>query len=339
VKTLDAKLANLHAAPGTARDFILADAKDADMAMGLTATGRDPVTGAPRSLADYRDQMREIVRQGLVDIMLMSASTSDQLTVRERLFDDSPVTPAVRANDATDIHLLAGSRYSEVPARPFRTPTIEQIMSGLAAPDAEQARRGADLGLYSITLNNDVELDLATLEAYRDFRLEAERKGLRHFLEVFEPNAPGARAPADVGRFINDAIARTLAGVPAAGRPVFLKLPYCGPEAMEELVSYDPHLVPGILGGSSGTTYDAFFLLQDARRHGARAALFGRKINHSEHQLTFVRYLRAIADGEIGAAEATRAYHDDLGKLGIAPHRPLSDDLQLSAGSAAYAAA
>jgi hypothetical protein len=156
---------------------------------------------------------------------------------------------------------------------------------------------------------------------------------------VFEPNAPGARAPADVGRFINDAIARTLAGVPAAGRPVFLKLPYCGPEAMEELVSYDPHLVPGILGGSAGTTYDAFFLLQDARRHGARAALFGRKINHSEHQLSFVRHLRAIADGEIGAAEATRAYHDELGKLGITPHRPLSEDLQLTAGNAAYAAA
>jgi hypothetical protein len=339
VKTLDAKLANLHAAPGSARDFILADAKDADMAMGLAATGRDPVTGAPRSLADYRDQMREIVRQGLVDIMLMSASTSAELTVRERLFDDSPVTPAVRANDATDIHLIAGSRYADAPARPFRTPTIEQIMSGVAAPDAEQASRGADLGLYSITLNNDVELDLATLEAYRDFRLEAERKGLRHFLEVFEPNAPGARAPADVGRFINDAIARTLAGVPAAGRPIFLKLPYCGPEAMEELVGYDPQLVPGILGGASGTTYDAFFLLQDARRHGARAALFGRKINHSEHQLTFVRYLRAIADGEIGAAEATRAYHDDLGGLGIAPHRPLAEDLQLTAGSAAYAAA
>ena len=106
---------------------------------------------------------------------------------------------------------------------------------------------------------------------------------------------------------------------------------------MEELVAYDPHLVPGILGGSTGTTYDAFFLLEDARRHGARAALFGRKINNSEHQLTFVRYLRAIADGQVDAAEACRAYHDDLAKLGITPHRPLSDDLQLTGTSAAYA--
>ena len=98
--------------------------------------------------------------------------------------------------------------------------------------------------------------------------------------------------------------------------------PTTGPEVMQELVAYDPHLVVGILGGSAGTTYDAFFLLEDARRHGARAALFGRKINNSEHQLTFVRHLRAIADGQVDAAGACRAYHEDLAKLGITPHRP-----------------
>ena len=118
---------------------------------------------------------------------------------------------------------------------------------------------------------------------------------------MFEPNVPGPQRPEDIGRFINDVIVRTLAGVPQAGRPIFLKIPYHGPEVMEELVAYDPHLVAGILGGSAGTTYDAFFLLEDARRHGARAALFGRKINNSEHQLTFVRYLRAIADGQVDA--------------------------------------
>ena len=67
-----------------------------------------------------------------------------------------------------------------------------------------------------------------------------------------------------------------------------------------------------------------------------RAALFGRKINNSEHQLTFVRWLRAIANGEVDAAEACRAYHDDLAKLGITPHRPLAEDLELTGTSAAY---
>jgi hypothetical protein len=31
-------------------------------------------------MAEYRDQMRQIVAQGMVDIMLMSASTSEILT-------------------------------------------------------------------------------------------------------------------------------------------------------------------------------------------------------------------------------------------------------------------
>ena len=85
----------------------------------------------------------------------------------------------------------------------------------------------------------------------------------------------------------------------AKGRPLFLKMVYHGPKAMEELVHYDPHLVVGILGGSAGTTYDAFKLLSEAKKYGARVALFGRKINNAENQLAFIRFLRLIADGEI----------------------------------------
>src|SRR3712207_712728 len=126
-KSLDIKLANIHADPHGAKDFILADAKDADMAAGLAAPGKDAVTGKLRSLAEYRDQMREVTKQGLVDIMLMSASTSELLTIKERLFDNSHVTPAARANDTTDIHLMAGGTYAAEPSRPFRSATIDQI--------------------------------------------------------------------------------------------------------------------------------------------------------------------------------------------------------------------
>ena len=319
MKSLDTKLANLHADPAGADDFILADAKDADMAFGLDAPGTDPLTRAPRSLADYRDQIRDIVSQGLVDVMLMSASTSELLTVDERLFDGTTVTPAVRANDTTDIHVLAGAAYPQQPSRPFRTATIEQITRAA----------GVDVGLYSLSPANDAAIDVVALEAYRDFRIEAEREGLRHFLEVFAPN-PVAGAPADPGRFLNDFVARTLAGVVLAARPLFLKMPYPGPQAMRALAAYDPHLIPGVLGGASGTTYDAFFLLEDARRNGARAALFGRKIKDSEHPLTFVRHLRALADGLTDAGEACRAYHSDLAALGITPRRPLTEDLELT---------
>jgi hypothetical protein len=323
MKTLDAKLDAIHDNPGGAKAFILADAKDADMAFGLAATGVDPRTGRPRSLAEFRDQMREIVRQGLVDIMLVSASTNDVLAASERLFEHSPVTPAVRANDTTDIHVLAGAPYPHQPSRPFRTPRVDEIRRG-----------GTDLALYSITPLGDAERDAAALEAYRAFRSEAEPAGLRHFLEVFPPNVPTPIE--DLGRFLNDFVVRTLAGVPASGRPVFLKLPYFGPKALEDLVAYDPHLVPGILGGSAGTTHDAFRLLEEARRHGARAALFGRKINRSEHQLTFVRYLRAIADADLEAAEACRAYHADLERLGIRPSRTLEEDLKITETALAY---
>lgn len=337
MKSLDQKLANIHADPSGAKDFILADAKDADMAAGLAATGKDPVTGKVRSLADYRDQMRQVLKQGLVDILLMSASTSEMLTIQERLFENSHVTPAVRANDTTDIHLPLGGTYAAEPSRPFRTATIEQIQSGKVNPPAAERKPGADLGLYSITPNNKLEFDYPTLLAYKEFRIEAEAKGFRHFLEVFDPNACGSQCPHDLGRFINDLIVRTLAGVPSSGRPVFLKIVYHGPRAMEELAAYDPHLVPGILGGSSGTTHDAFKLLEEAKKYGARAALFGRKINNSEHQLTFVTYLRTIADGKIAAAEAVKAYHGELEKLKIKPYRDLKADMELTATATSYA--
>src|SRR5215213_9967475 len=336
-KSLDAKLTRIHADPKGAADFILADAKDADMAAGLAAPGKDARTGKTRSLAEYRDQMREVTKQGLVDIMLMSCSTSEVLTIHERLFDNSPVTPAVRANDTTDIHLQTGGVYPKEPSRPFRSCTIDQIQSGRVNASDSERRLGANLGLYSITPNNDLDADYVTLAAYKEFRLEAEAKGFRHFLEVFDPNACGGSCPHDLGRFINDWIARTLAGVPRPNRPVFLKIAYHGPKAMEELVSYDPHLVAGILGGSSGTTHDAFKLLEEAKKHGARAALFGRKINNSEHQLTFVRFLHAIANGQIGAEEACRAYHGELQKLQIKPYRALKDDLELTMTATSYA--
>src|SRR3954468_21607381 len=161
-KSLDAKLARIHADPAGSRDFILADAKDADMATGLAATGKDARTGKHRSLADYRDQMREVLKQGLVDILLMSASTSELLTIRERLFENSTVTPAVRANDTTDIHLPAGGTYGAEPSRPFRSATLEQIQFGKVNPAPSERNIGADLGLYSITPNNRLEFDYVT---------------------------------------------------------------------------------------------------------------------------------------------------------------------------------
>ncbi len=339
-KSLDAKLARIHADPRGCKDFILADAKDADMALAIGAPGRSPEAHSGelryRSLAEFRDIIVQIVEAKLVDIMLMAASTSEVLTIHKRLFDNSPVTPAARANDTTDIHIIRGSKYPTSPSLPFRTATLDHIQCGHLDCKPEERQLGANLGLYSITFNNDTLLDRAALEEYKAFRLEAERKSFRHFLEVFDPNRPEAVESSQLPGFINDAIVRTLGGVTSKGRPLFLKMVYHGPQAMEELVRYDPHLVVGILGGSAGTTYDAFKLLSEAKKHGARVALFGRKINNAENQIAFIRFLRLIADGEIGAEEAVRAYHGVLQHLGIKPHRSLADDMQLQTNVMSY---
>ncbi len=338
-KSLDRKLAAIHADPNC-REFIIADAKDADMAAGLGAPGLSPEShpGEVRfkTLEQYRDQMRIITRSGLIDIMLMSASSSYTLTLHERIFDNSPVTPAVRANDTTDIHLARGGHYHESPSRPFRTASIDHIQCGKLDCAPEERTLGANLGLYSVTFNNDLDHDQATLERFHEFREEAERKGFRYFLEVFDPNIAGSIAPDILPRYLNDMITRMLAGVAPAGRPVFLKVVYHGPKAMEELVRFDPHLVVGVLGGSAGTTRDAFQLIHDAQKHGARVALFGRKINQAENQLAFVHFLRLIVEGTIGPFEAVRAYHAVLERLGLKPHRSLDVDLQETSQSMSY---
>jgi len=340
IKSLDRKLAAIHADPSGCREFILADAKDADMAFGIGAPGRSPEMHAGevrfRTLAEYREQIRQIVRQGYVDIMLMSASTNDVLAIQERLFDDSAVTPAARANDTSDIFVLRGAKYIEQPSQPFRTATIDHIQCGKIDCAPHERQRGANLGLYSMTFNNRLDEDLRSLEEYRRFRIEAEQKGFRHFLEVFDPNSPEGLSAEQIPAFVNDCIARALAGVSQAGRPQFLKIVYHGPKALEELCAYDPHLVVGILGGGSGTTYDAFKLLAEARRYGARVALFGRKINNAECQLAFVQFLRLIADGQIEPEEAVRAYHGVLAKLNIKPQRSLEDDLALQTNVMSY---
>ncbi len=327
-KSLDVKLARIRA-DGSCRDFILADAKDADMGLGIAAPGPSQRGSAwpHRSLAEYRELMREIVRQGLVDIMLMSPSSSELLAINEGLFEQSSVTPAARANDATDIWLGQSGVYTSQPSRSFHTASISQIQFGSDTSTDGIAR--VDLGLYSVTLNNDTVLDRESLESFREFRSRSVSAGFRYFLEVFAPNAPTNRI-ADIPRFVNDSIARILAGVVQASRPLFLKMPYFGPAALEALCHFDSSLVVGVLGGSAGTTHDAFRLVEQAKKYGARAALFGRKINQAEDQISMIRLLRGVADDEINPDEAVRAYHAELERFGRHPNRSLSDDLQLT---------
>src|SRR5215475_2096831 len=355
MKSLDAKLAEVKANPSS-KGFIIADAKDADMAFGvrapgprayLSGRGGRPARFSPeiwdrtefghRNLPEFLDIIREVVKQGLVDIMLMSASVTEQLAIKEGLFKDSQVTAAARANDTTDVWAVRHGCYTREPAQPFRTATIDQIQCGQIECDRSTHEfPGANLGLYSVTFVNQLEQDRQTLLAFKAFREEAERKNFRYFLEVFDPNVETGIAPEKLGEFINDNIIRSLAAVPQSGRPLFLKIVYHGPRAMEELAQYDPNLVVGVLGGSAGTTYDAFKLIHDAQKYGARVALFGRKINNAEHQLAFIEMLRFITEGKISPEEAVRAYHGILHAKNIKPKLSLEKDLELTDPAMSY---
>ena len=288
MKTLDRKLSRIRSGSFTPADFVMADAGDSDMALGVAAAG-PAERGGLKTRTAHLGSMEEIVRAGAVDVMLVSAANGEELA-RRGLFAEGPVTLAIRANDTTDIWLPRGAAYSAEPSRPFRTASLERV------------RPFCDLGLYSMTFNNRLDRDHASLEAYARFREEALRAGFRHFLEVFNPNAPAGLAPEAVPSFVNDSVVRALAGVTSAERPLFLKIAYNGARALEELVEHDPSLIVGILGGAAGTTRDTFELLSQAMRHGARVALFGRKINLAESPLEMLGFMWRVVRGEVGAA-------------------------------------
>ena len=315
---LKTKLSRIRGGDYTPADFIIADAKDADMGGGIGALGvsaKPDGTTRPATACDYRAAMVRMMETGLVDIMLTSLSSAEALQA-DRAFEGTDVTLAVRLNDTTDIWGFRGAAYRGSAATPFRTARLDQ------------ARRLAGLGLYAVTFYNDRDLDVATLNAYRAFRARAGQGGMAHFLEVFNPAFDIDTGDADLGAFINDAIVRCLAGVGADERPLFLKMQYNGARAMAELASYDPgKLIVGVLGGAAGTTRDTFELVAQTERFGGRVALFGRKIYQAEDAIEIVRLMRAVVARDIGTVEAVKSYHATLADAGIHPARPRDEDL------------
>ncbi len=321
---LDTKLAKIRAGNYQKGDFIIADAKDGDMSNPIPGTG--PVRGADgkfvryRTRAEFLEIIAEIVRQDLLDIMLVSVSNLELLT-EAGVFAGSAVKPAFRANDTTDIWGARPNGYGKLgPSRPFRTPVLKDV-----------AKAGlSDLGLYSVTFVNDIEADLRSLEAFAAFREDAAANGIKYFLEVFNPNIESGIPEEMIGHYVNDCLARSLSGVLKEKRPQFLKYPYNGPKELDELVSYDPKLVVGVLGGGAGTNRDTFELIHQAEKYGARVALFGRKINLAESQLDIVHHMRAVADGKMSPLEAVRSYHAELKKKGIAAVRSFEEDSKIT---------
>ncbi|WP_162652938.1 hypothetical protein [Lentilitoribacter sp. Alg239-R112] len=322
-KRLERKLGKIQSGDYRPADFIIADAKDGDMALGCGVAGPEldkngAPTGRMRPLQVYRDAMKNMVRDDQVDIMLTSLSSGEALA-SQGVFHNSAVTPAIRLNDGSDIWHWRGASYIAHPTVPFRSARLDRV------------KPLADLGLYALTFFNDLDQDRRSLDAYSQFRDEASAAGIRHFLEVFNPQFKVATGDQDFATYNNDAIARCLAGVSSHDRPVFLKVVYNGPKATEELASFDPgNLIVGILGGASSTTRDTLEMVQQAERYGARVALFGRKIFFAESAPDIVRTMRLVVEEEISSEDATKFYHDELKKKGIKSKKTLEEDLEIT---------
>ena len=323
MKILDTKLKNIRSGNYKPSDFIIADAKDADMGGGRRAPGfireeNGKLTEKPASYESYLNKMKEMTKSQMIDVMLMSMTSAERL-VDQNIFNNSPVTPAVRLNDTSCIWgLLRHGEYDTHQSRPFATTQLRH------------AKNFVDLGLYSMTFNKDVDRDVYMLNEYRNFRDNAEKIGMRHFLEVFN-SAVINLSIEEMGQYVNDCILKTLAGQISKEKPLFLKIAYNGPKAMEELASYDPgNLVIGILGGGKGTSRDCFELLKQACKYGARVALFGRKVNLSENQLIIIETMRNVIENDLESNDAVKLYHDKLLKENIKPDRDISKDSELT---------
>ena len=323
MKNIDIKLKNIRNGNYKSSDFIIADAKDADMGGGRRAPGfireeNGRLTEKPATYQSYLNKMEEMTKSEMVDVMLMSMTSAERL-VTKNIFSNSKVTPAVRLNDTSCIWgLLRHGQYDTHQSRPFATTQLRHAIQFV------------DLGLYSMTFNKDVDRDVYMLNQYRNFRDEAEKIGMRHFLEVFN-SAVIDLSIEQMGEYVNDCILKTLAGQISKEKPLFLKIAYNGPKAMEELASYDPgNLVIGILGGGKGTSRDCFELLKQACKYGARVALFGRKVNLSENQITIIKTMRDVIQNDLSSEEAVKLYHDELLKINIKPDRDIKLDSELT---------
>ena len=318
-KSLDIKLEKTRQGKYKPSDFIIADAKDGDMGGGITAFGKlqeDPSRSI--SFTHHLKAMREMTSSKLIDVMLMSVSGAERL-VNDEVFKNSSVTPAVRLNDTSDIWGPRGSKYKIHPAQNFRSARIDKVV------------KLVDLGLYSITFSNDLKSDLASLNEFHGFLNDISGKNLRYFLEVFNPQIDIGIDQENLPGYVNDCIVRSLAGLTKEDSPLFLKIPFNGPKAMEEICQYNPgHLIVGVLGGGIGTTRDTFELIRQSEKYGARVALFGRKILFAEVPKLIVTMMRAVVQGEMSTGEAVKMYHSQLTKMKISPKLTLEKDLKVT---------
>ena len=117
MKSLDTKLKKISDGTFTSKDFIIADAKDADMGAGRRAPGfvrnqDGSQSDKIDSFQNYLNKMQSLTESELVDVMLMSATAAERL-VNKKIFEKSSVTPAMRLNDTSCIWAMIRNGHYE----------------------------------------------------------------------------------------------------------------------------------------------------------------------------------------------------------------------------------
>lgn len=267
----------------------------------------------PRTHPEFLQLCRDLTADGHIDGLLMTPRDAEILAVQEGLFGGTEVTPMVRMNAETNIWNPRHGSYRADYSAPFQTIPVDdarycRIVSGVAR-DCH-----ISLGLYSITLNNEVEKDQATLNAYLRFAREvANTPDLEHVLEVFLPNVtlPGMDEQA-MGEYAADSIVRTMAYLRSWERPRFIKTAYTTPEVWQDLCRFDPTMIIGALGGPRQNARTTLQLAHDVVHYGGRVILFGRAVFEEENPRLICKALRAVLDGTLAPSDAHAQYQAEL---------------------------
>lgn len=284
-----------------AKSPIFVFAGDAQAAGGLRGLGS--VGGAAqrrwRTRPEYQQLCRDLSLDGAIDGCLMTPADAETLAVDERFFDRIDVTPLVRTNAETWIWSPRHGAYNRAVSRPFQTVPLRD--AGFCRELICQVQDfNIRLGLYSITLNNDVEADLRTLETYLAYAHEVGRTpGFDHFLEVFLPNTPQHGLSGEqMGEYVADNIVRTMSYLRRSERPLFIKTAYTTASVWRELCSFDPTLIIGALGGPRGDARSTLELAHNVVANGGKVILFGRAVFEDENPRVMCQALRRVLDGQ-----------------------------------------
>jgi hypothetical protein len=271
-----------------------------------------------RTHPEFLQLQRELIADGTIDGLLMTPADAETLALEEQFFSHSPVTPIVRMNSETGIWNPRFGVYRSQYSMPFQTVFPEDLRSYCETLLAPALECRVQLGLYSITLNNDVKADQQMLNAYIQFaHILGEIEGVDHILEVFLPNVklPGLDDEKR-GMYVADSIVRAMSYLRKHQRPRFIKTAYTAPQVWRELTQFDPTLVIGALGGPRQNARRTLQLACDVVQNGGRAILFGRTIFEEEDPVGIARALRRVLDGECAPEEAHLEYQRNIRRNG-----------------------